>query len=57
MTAEARLSGPTKRGKFQAVTGKTWNHPVIAAGKLLIRNGEEMACYELAAPPAAVATR
>jgi outer membrane protein assembly factor BamB len=37
----------TERGKFSALTGKTWNHPVIAAGKLLVRNSEEMACYEL----------
>jgi len=37
----------TERGKFAALSGKTWNHPVIAAGKLLVRNGEEMKCYEL----------
>jgi hypothetical protein len=35
-------------GKFQAIEGKTWNHPVIARGKLFVRNGEEAACYELA---------
>ena len=34
--------------KFQAIKGKTWNHPVIAHGKLFVRNGEEAACYELA---------
>ena len=34
-------------GRFQAFEGKTWNHPVIAHGKLFVRNGEEMACYEL----------
>jgi outer membrane protein assembly factor BamB len=34
-------------GRFQAVQGKTWNHPVIAHGRLYVRNGEEMACYEL----------
>ena len=27
--------------------GKTWNHPVVAHGKLFVRNGEEMACYQL----------
>src|SRR5262249_19081575 len=34
-------------GRFQAVTGKTWNHPVIAHGRLYVRNAEEMACYDL----------
>jgi outer membrane protein assembly factor BamB len=35
-------------GRFQAIEGKTWNHPVIAHGHLYVRNAEEMACYELA---------
>jgi outer membrane protein assembly factor BamB len=35
-------------GRFQAVKGKTWNHPVIVHGRLYVRNAEEMACYELA---------
>jgi outer membrane protein assembly factor BamB len=35
-------------GRFQAVNGKTWNHSVVAHGRLFVRNGEEMACYELA---------
>ncbi len=34
-------------GRFQAVNGKTWNGPVIANGRLYLRNAEEMACYEL----------
>ena len=29
------------------VKGKTWNHPVIAHGKLFVRNDEEAACYQL----------
>ena len=42
----------------QAIEGKTWNHPVVAHGKLFVRNGEEAACYELAADAgAAVAGR
>lgn len=32
---------------FQAIRGKTWNHPVVVRGKLYVRNGEEAACYEL----------
>jgi outer membrane protein assembly factor BamB len=31
----------------QALEGKTWNHPVVSRGKLFVRNGEEMACYQL----------
>lgn len=34
--------------RFQAIVGKTWNHPVVAHGRLFVRNAEEMACYELA---------
>jgi outer membrane protein assembly factor BamB len=36
-----------ERCKFQAITGKTWNHPVVAHGKLYVRNGEEAACFEV----------
>jgi len=38
----------TEVAEFKALTGKTWNHPVIANGKLYVRNAEEMACFELA---------
>ena len=33
--------------KFPAIEGKTWNHPVINDGYLLIRNGAEMAAFDL----------
>ena len=33
--------------RFKAIDGKTWNHPVVAHGKLFVRNGEEAACFEL----------
>jgi outer membrane protein assembly factor BamB len=45
-----REASPERRaelGKFQAIKGKTWNHPVLARGRLFVRNGVEMACYEL----------
>jgi outer membrane protein assembly factor BamB len=33
--------------RFQAIEGKSWNHPAIAHGRLFVRNGEEMACFAL----------
>jgi outer membrane protein assembly factor BamB len=33
--------------KFQAIEGKTWNHPVVSCGKLYVRNAEEMACFDI----------
>jgi outer membrane protein assembly factor BamB len=44
---EAKSEAHKELARFQAIEGKTWNHPVIAHGKLFVRNGEEMACYEL----------
>ncbi|MFN7939065.1 MAG: PQQ-binding-like beta-propeller repeat protein [Bryobacteraceae bacterium] len=34
-------------GRFQALEGKTWNHPVIVRDLLLVRNGQEMAAYRV----------
>ena len=39
-------------GRFQAIEGKTWNHPVVAHGRLYVRNDQEMACFNV--QPAAV---
>lgn len=33
--------------RFQAIEGKTWNHPIVAHGRLYARNAEEIACYQL----------
>jgi outer membrane protein assembly factor BamB len=52
--AEATPQSLVERARIPALKGKTWNHPVLtSSGKLLLRNGEEMACYDLsaAAPP------
>ena len=40
-------SGHTELGRFQAINGKTWNHPVVVGDRLFIRNAEEAACYQL----------
>lgn len=34
-------------GSVAALSDKTWNHPAIANGRLYVRNGREMVCYEL----------
>jgi len=33
--------------RIPAIEGKTWNHPAIEHGKLLVRNAVEMACFQI----------
>ncbi len=35
--------------RFAALEGKTWNYPAIAAGRLFVRNDNQMAVYNIAA--------
>jgi outer membrane protein assembly factor BamB len=46
---EAKPDEHHEVARFQALTGKTWNHPVLAHGRLFVRNGAEVACFELPA--------
>jgi len=38
---------PRELGRFQAIEGKTWNHPALSRGRLLIRNAREAACFDV----------
>ena len=44
---EAKPGAHRELSKLKVLEGKTWNHPVIAYGKIFVRNGDEIACLEL----------
>lgn len=37
----------TELARFPAIESKTWNHPVLVGGIMLVRNGVEMAAFRL----------
>jgi len=39
-------------GRFQALSSKTWNHPVVRGDRVYLRSAEEMACYSFSTKPA-----
>ncbi len=43
----ATPDGFKELARFEAIEGKTWNHPVVVHDILLVRNGEEMAAFRL----------
>jgi outer membrane protein assembly factor BamB len=46
---KATPEGYQELARFQAIEGKTWNHPALAGGRLLVRNANQMACFDLLA--------
>jgi len=44
---KATPSAYTEVARFTAVQGQTWNYPAIDNGRLLVRNSNEMAAYDI----------
>ena len=47
---EVKPTGMLETGRFQALTGKTWNPPALAGSLLVLRNDREAACFRLPQP-------
>ena len=39
--------GHVERARLTALDGQTWNNPTLSGNRLLVRNAQEAACYEL----------
>ena len=48
----ATPEGHEEVARFPVLEGKTWNHPAMADGYLLVRNINEMAAFDLRVPAA-----
>ena len=46
---DAVPDGFNERARMPAIEGKSWNHPVVIDGLLLVRNDREMAAFDIAA--------
>ena len=49
--AVADPAGYVDLGRINALSSKTWNHPVLSGRYLLLRNDREAVCYELPMKP------
>ncbi|MEM9365056.1 MAG: PQQ-binding-like beta-propeller repeat protein [Planctomycetota bacterium] len=47
MVLDATPEGLEELARFEALDGKTWNHPVLIGNRVYVRNPKEAACYEL----------
>jgi outer membrane protein assembly factor BamB len=50
LLVEAKPGGWNEVARLDALSGKTWNNPVVANPYLLVRNDTEAACYQLPQP-------
>ena len=46
--ATATPNGHQEIARIPSLTGKTWNNPSLAGGRLYVRNDREMICYDIA---------
>ena len=47
MLVRATPAGHEEVARSAAISGKTWNVPALAEGRLLVRNAREMAAFDL----------